>query len=293
MSNDEPVVEYIDDLDNDVAAYYYSDEEADPLLKQKENQKNTNKSVEDSNVQNTPQNNNSFQNKINTPKNNNLLDTSAFVQEAVQIEDGELDENDFTEGTKGKLQFSKRSARNNCHLVGVLTVAIPASHTTTTTTKCTDENAAKDKLEQTRVDILGFLSDTTKTNDKAAVVSRLVEYFDEPRSDLLNLAVEHLEVGQLTALVLEATTIEQNGGMYTADNNRKRTFGGVFFYIMSKKVSKEAKKAIFGADQKHRKQAQLQRQRKQKLFNNRGVKRRRENDADPEKIAKKQKSVTY
>jgi hypothetical protein len=277
MSNDDPIVEYIDGLDNDVAAYYYSDEEADPFLKQKENEKNTNKSNNDTNTYKiTPCTaaTNIKEDKISAaeqlaPRNNNS-NTSAQEPEPGAIEDGELDEGELSDNDKA---------------IG----------------------GASDQFERARIDILGFLSDTSKTSNKAAVVTRLAEYFGEPRSDLLDLAVEHLDVGQLTALVLEATTIEQNGGMHTADGKRKRTFGGVFFYIMGQQVPKEAKKAIFGADQKLRKQAQLQRQRNQKFANNNrgthhrgrgnayahrdggGVKRKRENDSDPKIVAKKQK----
>lgn len=310
MSNDEPVVEYIEDLDNDVAAYYYSDEEVDPFLKQKENEKNTNKSNEKSKTHNSIPNNTSDNisaNKIqeaqnlNTPNNNSR--TSDFAREEEAAEDGEIDENDVGDSNEGNSMFSSCSLRDQQSR----RVALNDCTTDARTINNITEESTSNKFEQARIDILGFLSDATKTSDKAAVVARLAEYFDEPRSDLLDLAVEHLNVGQLTALVLEATTIEQNGGMHTADGKRKRTFGGVFFYIMGKKVSKEAKKAIFGADQKLRKQAQIQRQRNHKQSNNSrgthnrgrgnanarggrgGVKRKRENEADPNAVAKKQK----
>jgi hypothetical protein len=310
MSNDDPIVEYIDGLDNDVAAYYYSDEEADPFLKQKENEKNTNKSNNDTNTYKTTPSTattNINEDKISAaeklaPRNNNS-NTSAQEPEPGAIEDGELDEGELSDNDKGNSRFLSRSL-----LDLLLTRVLPYNDTTDTHSSYQPAiGSASDQFERARIDILGFLSDTSKTSNKAAVVTRLAEYFGEPRSDLLDLAVEHLDVGQLTALVLEATTIEQNGGMYTADGKRKRTFGGVFFYIMGQQVPKEAKKAIFGADQKLRKQAQLQRQRNQKFSNNNrgthyrgrgnahahrdggGVKRKRENDSDPKIVAKKQK----
>lgn len=304
MSSDDPIVEYIDDQDNDVAAYYYSDEEVDPFLKQKENEKNTNKSNDDDRMQTslpTTAPTNFKESKITAtekfkPSNNNS-NTSTQKPEPGAIEDGEIDDGEILNETKG----NSHSLLDLC-----LTRVLPRTDTTDTNSSYLLAVAGASEFDQARIDILGFLSDTSKTSDKAAVVTRLAEYFGEPRSDLLDLAVEHLDIGQLTALVLESTTIEQNGGMRTADGKRKRTFGGVFFYIMGKKVPKEAKKAIFGADQKLRKQAQLQRQRNHKQSNNRGthyrgrgnarghgdrgdLKRKRESDSDPETLAKKQK----
>ena len=69
----------------------------------------------------------------------------------------------------------------------------------------------------------------------------LAAVLDEPHVDLL------AEVLRVLGPVrpVEALTVEANGGMRTQDGSRRRTKGGVFFYLVRGRVSPRERQQLF------------------------------------------------
>lgn len=60
------------------------------------------------------------------------------------------------------------------------------------------------------------------------------------------------------SLVDESLQIEANGGLMTLDGSRRRSLGGIFFYLAKGKLSKELRHRIFPIQKKHKARASAQ-----------------------------------
>src|SRR5947209_17348280 len=76
------------------------------------------------------------------------------------------------------------------------------------------------------------------------IASELGEHEEEPRL-LLRRIVKRLGTEQALAFLRETVAIEEAGGMLLADGSRRRTKGGVFFYLVRTKGPKEVRHLFF------------------------------------------------
>jgi hypothetical protein len=79
------------------------------------------------------------------------------------------------------------------------------------------------------------------------IAGQLGETEPEPCAVILR-AVEQIGADVTLALVQEALAIEAAGGMWLGDGSRRRTPGGVFFYLLHRRVEKADRLAIFYPD---------------------------------------------
>ena len=76
------------------------------------------------------------------------------------------------------------------------------------------------------------------------IAAQLGEIDDEPRATILR-AVVRLGADAALALLGEALAVEAGGGMWLGDGSRRRTPGGVFFYLLRQRAEKPDRLAIF------------------------------------------------
>jgi hypothetical protein len=76
------------------------------------------------------------------------------------------------------------------------------------------------------------------------IASELGEHEEEPRL-LLRRLVKRLGTEQALAFLRETVAIEEAGGMLLPDGSRRRTKGGVFFYLVRTKGPKEVRRLFF------------------------------------------------
>lgn len=76
------------------------------------------------------------------------------------------------------------------------------------------------------------------------VAKALGETEDQPISQI-EMLVEHLGRDFVQQHLEETQKIEADGGIKTDDNKRRRTMGGVFFYIIKPKMDEETRQKIF------------------------------------------------
>jgi hypothetical protein len=79
------------------------------------------------------------------------------------------------------------------------------------------------------------------------IAAQLGETEEEPRATILR-AVERLGADATLALLQEAQAVEAGGGMWLGDGSRRRTPGGVFFYLLRQRAEKPDRLAIFYPD---------------------------------------------
>jgi len=79
------------------------------------------------------------------------------------------------------------------------------------------------------------------------LAAQLDETEDEPRATLLR-AVLRLGADATRALLADALAVEAGGGMWLGDGSRRRTPGGVFFYLLRQRAAKPDRLAIFYPD---------------------------------------------
>ncbi len=70
--------------------------------------------------------------------------------------------------------------------------------------------------------------------------------------------VETCGVEQARAWLQETHTIEASGGLMINNGERRRTPGGVFFYLVKGRISKELRKQLFPFPSKKRKKKRLE-----------------------------------
>jgi hypothetical protein len=77
-----------------------------------------------------------------------------------------------------------------------------------------------------------------------SIASELGEHEEEPLH-LLGRIVKRLGTEQALAFLCETVAIEEAGGMLLADGSRRRTKGGVFFYLVRTKGPKPVRRLFF------------------------------------------------
>src|SRR5690349_17825947 len=78
----------------------------------------------------------------------------------------------------------------------------------------------------------------------AEIAAQLGETEDEPRGTILRI-VERLGEEAARAYLQEALAVEAQGGLWLGDGSRRRTPGGVFFYLVRQRADKSDRLAIF------------------------------------------------
>lgn len=86
--------------------------------------------------------------------------------------------------------------------------------------------------------------------DRANVSKQIAEALNETMSvpcQQIAAIVEHCGAEFAIGVVNEALDIESKGGMMLADQSRRRTIGGIFFFLVRGRITQEQHQAIFGA----------------------------------------------
>lgn len=106
--------------------------------------------------------------------------------------------------------------------------------------------------------------DGTRGADASRSARELAQALDEPKVRLLARAIDALGESTCRAYAEEAAATQRNGGELTANGERKRTTGGIFWSIVRARVDKETYDEIFAEErerQKERVKARRARQR--------------------------------
>jgi hypothetical protein len=78
----------------------------------------------------------------------------------------------------------------------------------------------------------------------AEIADQLGETEEQPRGTILRV-VERLGAEAALAFLQEAQAVEAQGGLWLGDGSRRRTPGGVFFYLVRQRTEKPDRLAIF------------------------------------------------
>src|SRR5574338_1301580 len=87
-----------------------------------------------------------------------------------------------------------------------------------------------------------------QSNPAWEVTKQIAETLNEKTysaKKIIRAIVHHYGTEQTLALLQETLTIEANGGLMTNDQSRRRTVGGVFFFLAKGRMPKETVKQIF------------------------------------------------
>jgi hypothetical protein len=95
------------------------------------------------------------------------------------------------------------------------------------------------------------VSEAEKQTTAQEIIQQLGETETQPL-DQINAIVEQCGVDFARALLQETLEIEASGGMMLGDQSRRRTAGGVFFYLARGKMPRETAKRIFPQYFKHK-----------------------------------------
>lgn len=98
----------------------------------------------------------------------------------------------------------------------------------------------------------------------AKVVAELARRLQEPKVELLERCVTVLGIPQCLKLLGMVEDIEANGGLMTLDKSRRRTPGGVFFYILRAQAPRRQAHLIFAEEMQERERMRQIRQRVRK-----------------------------
>lgn len=111
----------------------------------------------------------------------------------------------------------------------------------------------------------GSGSSERKEDDRVAkVVAELARRLQEPKVELLERCVTVLGIPQCLKLLGMVEDIEANGGLMTLDKSRRRTPGGVFFYILRAQAPRRQAHLIFAEEMQERERIRQIRQRARK-----------------------------
>ena len=80
----------------------------------------------------------------------------------------------------------------------------------------------------------------------APEIAEIAAGLNEPNIDLLNRVTAALGIAEMQALYQRTLEVEAAGGILTVRGNRRRTPGGVFFFLARQGLSPEQEQAIFG-----------------------------------------------
>lgn len=73
----------------------------------------------------------------------------------------------------------------------------------------------------------------------------ITEQLNEPNRELIEKIVNTIGIERVSEYLQRTLAIEAEGGMMTRDGARRRTPGGVFFYVVKGNLSKDEQKQIF------------------------------------------------
>jgi len=73
----------------------------------------------------------------------------------------------------------------------------------------------------------------------------IANQLQEPNTELIKKIVSVLGIERVSEYLQKTLTIEAEGGMMTIDGERRRSPGGVFFYVVKSELSKDERKQIF------------------------------------------------
>lgn len=73
----------------------------------------------------------------------------------------------------------------------------------------------------------------------------IAKQLNEPNTELIEKIINTLGTERVSEYLQKTLTIEADGGMMTRDSARRRTPGGVFFYVVKGEISKAEQKEIF------------------------------------------------
>ena len=76
-------------------------------------------------------------------------------------------------------------------------------------------------------------------------VLEIAKQLNEPNTELIGKIVNAIGIERVSEYLQKTLTIEAEGGMMTRDGERRRTPGGVFFYVVKDNLSKAEQKQIF------------------------------------------------
>ena len=84
--------------------------------------------------------------------------------------------------------------------------------------------------------------------DISAIAEEIADQLGEtqhlPRKRIADV-IRHAGVDFARQAVVDATEVEASGGMLTKNGKRRRTYGGVFFYLVKQRLTPEMRKTIF------------------------------------------------
>lgn len=73
----------------------------------------------------------------------------------------------------------------------------------------------------------------------------IANQLQEPNTELIKKIVRVLGIERVSEYLQKTLAIEAEGGMMTIDGERRRSPGGVFFYVIKSELSKDERKQIF------------------------------------------------
>lgn len=91
-------------------------------------------------------------------------------------------------------------------------------------------------------------------SDLSRLARELAQALDEPKVRLLARAIDALGESTCRAYAEEAAATQENGGEWTANGERKRTTGGIFWSIIRTRTSKETYDDIFAEERERQKE---------------------------------------
>jgi hypothetical protein len=105
-------------------------------------------------------------------------------------------------------------------------------------------SSANETTEETTVQQPDAVSEETQKAAVDRIAKELGEHARQPLKQLRAI-VKHCGVEFADRMVAEAKEIEANGGMMIRDGSRRRTLGGVFFFVAKDRMTDEQRNTIF------------------------------------------------
>lgn len=110
-------------------------------------------------------------------------------------------------------------------------------------------------LTQPTTDAPQYSPRVSLTPDQWQIVRQMAEQLGEPKTHLLAALIYHAGLDFALALLDETLSVEAQGGLLVKTGSRRRTPGGVFFFLAKQKLSWELRRLIFPPPHWKRKRA--------------------------------------
>jgi len=91
-------------------------------------------------------------------------------------------------------------------------------------------------------------------SDVSRLARELAQALDEPKVRLIARAIDALGETTCRAYAEEAVALQENGGEWTANGERKRTTGGIFWSILRARTAKDTFDDIFAEERERQKE---------------------------------------